>query len=137
MSARARFTRQPRFQSHARNACGWNEDIAEGVFAFEETVERGTTAIISPVRVTPSTCLTTRNSSSARLCLSVSPQIPRLGMFFYCSFEHPFLRPNLANKITSAVDSWRKLGMLPKLLAMQIATKLHSLPSTRLKLINF
>ena len=27
---------------------GWNEDIAEGVFAFEETVERSTTAIISP-----------------------------------------------------------------------------------------
>ena len=27
---------------------GWNEDIVEGVFAFEETVERGTTAIISP-----------------------------------------------------------------------------------------
>jgi len=26
----------------------WNEDIAEGVFAFEETVEGGTTAIISP-----------------------------------------------------------------------------------------
>ena len=27
---------------------GWNEDIAEGVFAFEETVEGSTTAIISP-----------------------------------------------------------------------------------------
>jgi hypothetical protein len=27
---------------------GWNEDTAEGVFAFEETVERSTTAIISP-----------------------------------------------------------------------------------------
>jgi hypothetical protein len=26
----------------------WNEDIAEGVFAFQETVERSTTAIISP-----------------------------------------------------------------------------------------
>ena len=27
---------------------GWNEDIAEGVFAFEETVERSTMAIIFP-----------------------------------------------------------------------------------------
>jgi hypothetical protein len=27
---------------------GWNEDIADGVFAFQETVERSTTAIISP-----------------------------------------------------------------------------------------
>ena len=27
---------------------GWNEDIAEGVFAVEETVDRTTTAFISP-----------------------------------------------------------------------------------------
>ena len=32
-----------------------------------------------PVRVTRSICLTTRNSSSARLCLSVSPQIHPIG----------------------------------------------------------
>jgi hypothetical protein len=30
------------------NHCIWNEDIAEGVCAFAETVERHTTAMISP-----------------------------------------------------------------------------------------
>src|SRR5580765_4174745 len=35
------------------------------------------------VSVTPSTCLTTRNSSSARLCPSVSPQIPPTGACFF------------------------------------------------------
>jgi hypothetical protein len=57
---------------------GWNEDIAEGVFAFEETVERSTNAIISPGCVTRSICLTTYNWSSAQLCLLDSLQIPSI-----------------------------------------------------------
>jgi hypothetical protein len=36
------------FNLMLETVAGWNEDIAEGAFAFEETVERSTTAIISP-----------------------------------------------------------------------------------------
>ena len=36
------------FNLMLESLAGWNEDIAEGVFAFEETVDRTTTAIISP-----------------------------------------------------------------------------------------
>ena len=67
------------FNVMLETVAGWNEGIAEGVFAFEETVEGGTTAIISPVSVTPSTCLTTRSWSSAQLCPSVSRQIHPIG----------------------------------------------------------
>ena len=49
--------------------------------------------------VTPSTCLTTRNSSSARLCPSVSPQVPPIGA---CSFtahsNMPSCEPKLAQQ---------------------------------------
>ena len=49
MSARARFTLSAGISILcAETLAGWNEDIAEDVFAFEETVERSTTAIISP-----------------------------------------------------------------------------------------
>ncbi len=72
---------------------GWNEDIAEGVFAFEETVERGTTVIISPgARYAFNLPNDAQLVIGAALPIGLSSDSPDWGMFFYCSFEHPFLR---------------------------------------------
>ena len=72
---------------------GWNEDIAEGVFAFEETVERGTTAIISPgVRYAFNLPNDAQLVIGAALPVGLASDSPDWGMFFYCSFEHAFFR---------------------------------------------
>lgn len=72
---------------------GWNEDIAEGVFAFEETVERSTTAIISPgVRYAFNLPNDTQLVIGAALPIGLTSDSPDWGMFFYCSFEHAFIR---------------------------------------------
>jgi hypothetical protein len=72
---------------------GWNEDIAEGVFAFEETVERGTTAIISPgARYAFNLPNDAQLVIGAALPIGLTSDSPDWGMFFYCSFEHAFIR---------------------------------------------
>jgi hypothetical protein len=72
---------------------GWNEDIAEGVFAFEETVERSTTAIISPgVRYAFNLPNDAQLVIGAALPIGLTSDSPDWGMFFYCSFEHAFIR---------------------------------------------
>ena len=72
---------------------GWNEDIAEGVFAFEETVERGTTAIVSPgVRYAFNLPNDAQLVIGAALPIGFTSDSPDWGMFFYCSFEHAFMR---------------------------------------------
>jgi len=70
---------------------GWNEEIAEGVFAFEETVERGTTAIISPgVRYAFNLPNDAQLVIGAALPIGLTSDSPDWGMLFYCSFEHAF-----------------------------------------------
>jgi len=72
---------------------GWNEDIAEGVFAFEETVERGTTAIISPgARYAFNLPNDAQLVIGAALPIGLTSDSPDWGVFFYCSFEHAFIR---------------------------------------------
>jgi hypothetical protein len=72
---------------------GWNEDIAEGVFAFEETVERSTSAIISPgVRYAFNLPNDAQLVIGAALPIGLTSDSPDWGMFFYCSFEHSFIR---------------------------------------------
>jgi hypothetical protein len=72
---------------------GWNEDIAEGGFAFEETVERSTTAIISPgMRYAFNLPNDAQLVIGAALPIGLTSDSPDWGMFFYCSFEHPFVR---------------------------------------------
>ena len=79
---------------------GWNEDIAEGVFAFEETVERSTNAIVSPGA---------RHAfnlpNDVQLVIGMAPPIgltsdsPRLGIGDYSSTAHSSIHsygPNLA-----------------------------------------
>ena len=72
---------------------GWNEDVAEGVFAFEESVERSTTAIISPgMRYTFILPNDAQLVIGAALPIGLTSDSPDWGLFFYCSFEHPFVR---------------------------------------------
>jgi Putative MetA-pathway of phenol degradation len=81
------------FNLMLETVAGWNEDIAEGVFAFEETVERSTTAIISPgARYAFNLSNDAELVIGAALPIGLTPDSPDWGMFFYCSFEHPFLR---------------------------------------------
>jgi hypothetical protein len=71
---------------------GWNEDIAEGVFAIEETVERSTTVIISPgMRYAFNLPNDAQLVIGAALPIGFTSDSPDLGVFFYCSFEHAFL----------------------------------------------
>jgi hypothetical protein len=75
---------------------GWNEDIAEGAFAFEETVERSTTAIISPgARYAFNLPNDAQLVVGAALPIGLTSDSPDWGVFFYCSFEHPFIRTEL------------------------------------------
>jgi hypothetical protein len=63
------------------------------VFAFEETVERGTTAIISPgARYAFNLPNDAQLVIGAALPVGLTSDSPEWGMFFYCSFEHPFVR---------------------------------------------
>jgi hypothetical protein len=72
---------------------GWNEDIAEGVIAFEETVERSTSAIITPgARYAFNLPNDVQLVVGAALPIGLTSDSPDWGMFFYCSFEHPFTR---------------------------------------------
>jgi hypothetical protein len=72
---------------------GWNENIAEGVFAFEETVERSTSAIISPgARYAFNLPNDAQLVIGAALPIGLTTDSPDWGLFFYCSFEHPFGR---------------------------------------------
>ena len=71
---------------------GWDEDVAEGVFAFEETVERGSTAIISPgARYGFNLPNDAQLVIGAAVPIGITSDSPDWGVFFYCSFEHPFL----------------------------------------------
>jgi hypothetical protein len=81
------------FNLMLETVAGWNEDIAEDVFAFEETVERSTTAIISPgARYAFNLPNDAQLVIGAALPFGLTSDSPDWGLFFYCSFEHPFVR---------------------------------------------
>ena len=72
---------------------GWNEDIAEGVFAPEATVDRTTTALISPgARYAFNLPNDAQLVVGLGLPIGLTSDSPDWGLFFYCSFEHPFMR---------------------------------------------
>jgi Putative MetA-pathway of phenol degradation len=81
------------FNLMLETVAGWNEDVAEGVFAFEETVERATTAIISPgARYAFNLPHDAQLVVGMALPIGLTSDSPDWGLFFYCSFEHPFIR---------------------------------------------
>jgi hypothetical protein len=72
---------------------GWNEDIAEGVFAPEATVDRTMTAIISPgARYAFNLPKDAQLVVGLGLPMGLTSDSPDWGLFFYCSFEHPIMR---------------------------------------------
>jgi Putative MetA-pathway of phenol degradation len=85
------------FNLMLETVAGWNEDIAEGAFAFEETVDRTTTAIISPgARYAFNFPNDAQLVVGAALPIGLTSDSPDWGVFFYCSFEHFFLRSETA-----------------------------------------
>jgi Putative MetA-pathway of phenol degradation len=81
------------FNLMLETVAGWNEDIAEGVFALDETVERTTTAIISPgARYAFNLPNDAQLVFGAALPIGLTSDSPDWGVFFYCSFEHAFIR---------------------------------------------
>jgi Putative MetA-pathway of phenol degradation len=85
------------FNLMLESLAGWNEEIAEGAFAFEETVDRTTTAIISPgARYAFNLPNDAQLVVGAAFPIGLIPDSPDWGMFFYCSFEHPFVRVDAA-----------------------------------------
>jgi hypothetical protein len=84
------------FNLMLETVAGWNEDIAEGAFAFEESVERSTSAIVSPgVRYAFNLPNDAQLVVGAALPIGLTSDSPDWGIFFYCSFEHPFVRTEL------------------------------------------
>jgi hypothetical protein len=72
---------------------GWNEDIAEGVLSPEATVNRSTTALISPgARYAFNLPNDAQVVVGLGLPIGLTSDSPDWGLFFYCSFEHPFMR---------------------------------------------
>jgi hypothetical protein len=72
---------------------GWNDDIAEGVFSPEPTVDRTTTALISPgARYAFNLPNDAQLVVGLALPIGLTSDSPDWGLFFYCSFEHPFMR---------------------------------------------
>ena len=72
---------------------GWNEDIAEGVLSPEATTNRSTTALISPgARYAFNLPNDAQLVVGLGLPIGLTSDSPDWGLFFYCSFEHPFVR---------------------------------------------
>jgi Putative MetA-pathway of phenol degradation len=72
---------------------GWNEDIAEGVLSPEATTNRSTTALISPgARYAFNLPNDAQLVIGLGLPIGLTSDSPDWGLFFYCSFEHPFTR---------------------------------------------
>jgi hypothetical protein len=72
---------------------GWNDDIAEGVLSPEATVNRSTTALISPgARYAFNLPNDAQLVIGLGLPIGLTSDSPDWGLFFYCSFEHPFMR---------------------------------------------
>ncbi len=93
VGASAIFAVSRDFNLMLETVAGWNDDVAEGVFSPEPTLDHTTTAVISPgARY----ALNLPNDAQLVVGLGVpiglTSDSPDWGLFFYCSFEHPFVR---------------------------------------------
>ena len=81
------------FNLMLETVAGRNEDIAEGELAPEPTVDRATTALVSPgARYAFNLPNDAQLVVGVALPIGLTSDSPDWGMFFYCSFEHPFTR---------------------------------------------
>jgi len=81
------------FNLMLETVAGWNEDIADGELAPEPTVDRATTTLVSPgARYAFNLPNDAQLVVGLALPIGLTSDSPDWGMFFYCSFEHPFTR---------------------------------------------
>jgi Putative MetA-pathway of phenol degradation len=81
------------FNLMLETVAGWNEDIVEGVVSPEPSVDRSTTALISPgARYAFNLPNDAQLVVGLGLPFGLTSDSPDWGLFFYCSFEHPFMR---------------------------------------------
>jgi len=81
------------FNLMLETVAGRNEDIAEAELAPEPTVDRATTALVSPgARYAFNLPNDAQLVVGLALPIGLTSDSPDWGMFFYCSFEHPFTR---------------------------------------------
>jgi hypothetical protein len=81
------------FNLMLETVAGWNEDIAEGELAPEPTVDRATTVLVSPgARYAFNLPNDAQLVVGLALPIGLTCDSPDWGLFFYCSFEHPFTR---------------------------------------------
>ena len=93
LGASAIFAVSPDLNLMLETVAGWNDDIAEGVLSPEATVNRSTTALISPgARYAFNLPNDAQLVVGLGLPIGLTPDSPDWGLFFYCSFEHPFTR---------------------------------------------
>jgi Putative MetA-pathway of phenol degradation len=81
------------FNLMLETVAGWNEEIAEGVLSPEPSVDRSTTVLISPgARYAFNLPNDAQLVVGLGLPIGLTSDSPDWGLFFYCSFEHPFMR---------------------------------------------
>jgi hypothetical protein len=81
------------FNLMLETVAGWNEDIEEGALEAEATVDGATNAVISPgARYAFNLPNDAQLVFGAALPIGLTSDSPDWGVFFYCSFEHPFTR---------------------------------------------
>jgi len=81
------------FLYHSVRFHGRNDDVAEGVLSPEATVNHSTTALISPgARYAFNLPNDAQLVVGLGLPIGLTSDSPDWGLFFYCSFEHAFMR---------------------------------------------
>jgi len=81
------------FNLMLETVAGWNEDFAEGELAPEPAVDRATNALVSPgARYAFNLPNDAQLVVGVALPIGITSDSPDWGMFFYCSFEHLFIR---------------------------------------------
>ena len=93
LGASAIFTVSRDLNLMLETVAGWNEDIDEGVLSPEATTNRSTTALISPgARYAFNLPNDAQLVVGLGVPIGLTSDSPDWGLFFYCSFEHPFVR---------------------------------------------
>ncbi|HZS16397.1 MAG TPA: transporter [Candidatus Udaeobacter sp.] len=93
VGASAIFAVSRDFNLMLETVAGWNDDVDEGVFSAGPTVNRSTNVVISPgARYAINLPNDAQWVLGLGLPIGITSDSPDWGFFFYCSFEHRFIR---------------------------------------------
>src|SRR5581483_5757908 len=93
VGASAIFAVSRDFNLMLETVAGWNDDVDEGVFSAGPTVNRSTNVVISPgARYAINLPNDAQWVLGLGLPIGITSDSPDCGFFFYCSFEHRFIR---------------------------------------------